>query len=175
MDSRSIKITTRNRGRSIVMVEAHTGGYDDARIVWQAQQQTLALKFNVEGSWHYQLLQWSCRGARHRYYRALVAIYRFLTRSDLVRKGSLRSIAIGARVFEIALDDTVLARGSEDSPVMSAYYRLRNMSADARRAEIEHHYGLDLTNGPRTLSARILRTPMSNQPWAGKWDMLQLH
>lgn len=57
---------------------------------------TIALAFRQSGSWYFQSLMWSCRGARGSLFLGLVALYRYL-RKNLVTDHSLRFLAWGSK------------------------------------------------------------------------------
>jgi len=110
------KIIVRNRGGKPATVEATCGDTEnDARVIWTAKSQVgFALKFKCADRWYFQCLHWSCRGGKRSCYKALVTLYRYLRKHDLVPKGSLRQQASAGEIAELRLDGIVLKRGSED-------------------------------------------------------------
>jgi len=171
-------IIVHRRKGAITSVEASTGEADDSRVCWQSNHpdktDSLILKFKSGGEWYYQWVVWSCRGGKQHYYRALVALYRFLRKEGLVAPKSLRRIADGGDILELRLNGTPILRGA-DTVVELAFRQITNpMYAEGNADKFQQHRqhwrkktGVPLWEGK--LELYKLRTAYRNTPWSKPW------
>lgn len=83
------------KGRQPAQYEAVVD--EETRVIYTIRpddEHFFALKFKCAGKWYYQFLMWSCRGGKSKYYRAMVALYRYLRRNGIINH-SLRYLARG--------------------------------------------------------------------------------